>query len=127
MDNNKVVINFNDVAEISATREVLEDILSTDFIKNNLSIYDYQRIKDLIKYFRLEGSIGNDNSFFYKNHEFVLVKGHSTSISDRVVCFMKSIKQDLLIPWYSENTDIIEAGKMPPDDLLIVIDNYLNK
>lgn len=130
MEDNEVVIRFNDVAEISATREVLEDILSMNFIKNNLSIHDYQRIKYLINWIKFKGIIDSNNSFFYRNHEFALVKVHGPTITDKVVCFMTDNKHDLLMPWCyenTENTDIIEAGRMPPDTLLKVIDSYFDK
>lgn len=126
MEDNEVIIRFNDVAEIPATREVLEDILNMNFIKNNLSIRDCQRIKYLINWFKFKGIIDSDNSFFYKSHEFALVKVRGPIITDKFVCFMTDNKHDLLIPWCSENNNIIEAGRMPPDTLLKAIDNYLD-
>ncbi len=126
MDDGEIVIKFDDFSEINATREVLEVILDMQDVKEKLSIYDYQRIKNITKQLWHNSNIRSDNSFSYRGYEFVLIKIHSPIIVDKVVCFMSNNKHDILIPWHSENTDIIEAGKMPPDTLLIVIDNYLD-
>ena len=126
MDNN-LNIKFDDYSEINATREVLEDILNMDFIKNNLSTFDYQRINDLVKWFRLKCAINNDNTFFYKGHEFALVKVHGRATVDKVICFMIGLKHNELLPWYSEKIDTCKEGEMPPDNLLKVIDNYFDK
>lgn len=126
MDND-ISVKFDDCSEINATREVLEDLLSRQYIKDNLSVYDYKRVKDLAKQLWCNTTINSDNSFFYRGYEFTLIKVCSPVIVDKVICFFKGTDHDTLIPWCSENTDIIEVGKMPPNSLLIVIDNYLDK
>lgn len=126
MDNN-LNIKFDDYSEINATREVLEDLLSRQYVKDNLSVYDYKRVKDLAKQLWRNTTINSDNLFIYRGYEFTLIKVHSPTIVDKVICFMTGTDHDILMSWYSENTDIIEVGKVPPDSLLIVIDNYLDR
>lgn len=120
-------IKFDDYSEVNATREVLEDLLSRQYVKDNLSVYDYKRVKDLIKQLWCNTPIDSDNSFFYRGYKFTLIKVHSLAIVDKVICFSTGNDHDILVSWYSENTDIIKIGKMPPDSLLIAIDNYLDK
>lgn len=137
MKNNTTInIKFDDILEVNATREVLEDLLSRKYIKENLSIYDYKRVKDLAKQLLLNTTIYSDGTFFYRRYVFTLVKIHVSTIADKVICFITGNERDtstpwysendILIPWCSENTDIIETGKMPPDDLLKAIDYYLD-
>ena len=127
MKNNTTInIEFDNSSEINATREVLEDLLSRKYIKENLSIYDYGRIKNLVNQLWHGPVIYSDNTFFYRGYDFILINIYNTTFADRVICFSKGTERDTLIPWYSENTDIIETGKMPPDDLLKAIDDYLN-
>lgn len=125
-NNNSVIIKFDDSSEINATREVLEDLLCRQYIRDSLSVYDYGRIKNLVKQLWRNTTIINNNVFFYRGYNFTLIKVHGPTIADKVICFITGTERDTLIPWYSENTDIIETGKMPPDDLLKVIDDYLN-
>ena len=137
MDNNFITnIEFDDILEVSATREVLEDLLSRKYIKENLSIYDYARIKNLVKQLWLNTTIYSDGTFSYRGYVFTLIKIHDVSIADKVICFITGnardtstpwySENDILIPWCSENTGIIETGKTPPVDLLKAIDNYLD-
>lgn len=132
MDNNNNSINsinikFDDSSEINATREVLEDLLCRQYIRDSLSVYDYARIKNLVKQlWRNITRISSNNMFFYRGYNFTLIKVHDSTIADKVICFITGTERDTLIPWFSENTDIVETGKMPPDDLLKVIDDYLN-
>lgn len=135
MDNN-LNIKFDDYSEINATREVLEDLLSRQYVKDNLSVYDYKRVKDLAKQLWRNTPINSDDAFFYLGYVFTLVKIHVSTIADKVICFITGntrytsipwySENDILIPWCSENTDIIKVGKMPPDDLLKAIDTYLD-
>lgn len=129
MDKKVVGVKFDDVVEISATHEVLEDLLNRQYIKDNLSICDYERIKDLAKQIWYNTTVDSNGTFFYKGYEFVLVKVHSSVIVDKVICFLSDTSKDKdeLMPWFSEKTDIIEADKTPPDDLIAVIDEYLDK
>lgn len=127
MEDNEVVIRFDDVAEISATRKVLEDLLDRQYIKENLSVYDYKRIKDLAKQLWCNTSINSDNSFFYRGHNFTLIRVCNPATVDKVICFMIGLKHDELLPWYSEKIDTCKEGEMPPDNLLKVIDNYFDK
>ncbi len=120
-------IKFDDYSEINATREVLEDLLSRQYVKDNLSIYDYKRVKDLAKQLLYNTSIDSDNSFFYRGYKFTLIKVHSPAIVDKVICFYTNNDHDILMSWCYENTDIIEIGKMPPVSLLTAIDNYLDR
>ena len=125
-NNNSINVKFSDSSEINATREVLEDLLCRQYIRDSLSVYDYERIKNLVKQLWRNTTIINNNVFFYRGYNFTLIKVHGPMIADKVICFITGTERDTLIPWYSENTDIIETGKMPPDDLLKVIDDYLN-
>ena len=131
MDNNNSInsvnIKFDDSSEINATREVLEDLLCRQYIRDSLSVYDYARIKNLVKQlWRNITRISSNNMFFYRGYNFTLIKVHDSTIADKVICFITGTERDTLIPWFSVNTDIVETGKMPPDDLLKVIDDYLN-
>lgn len=132
MDNNNNSINsmnikFDNSSEIDATREVLEDLLCRKYIRDNLSVYDYGRIKNLVKQlWRNTTRISSNNTFFYRGYNFTLIKVHDSTIADKVICFIIGTERDTLIPWFSEDTDIVETGKMPPDDLLKAIDDYLN-
>ena len=137
MKNNTTInIEFDDSFEVNATREVLEDLLSRQYVKDNLSVYDYKRVKDLAKQLWRNTTINSDDAFFYRGYVFTLVKIHVPTIADKVICFITGNTRDTSIPWYSENdilipwcseiTDIVETGKMPPDDLLKAIDNYLD-
>ena len=124
---NSINIKFDDSSEINATREVLEDLLCRQYIRDSLSVYDYARIKNLVKQlWRNITRISSNNTFFYRGYNFTLIKVHDSTIADKVICFIIGTERDTLIPWFSENTDIVETGKMPPDDLLKVIDDYLN-
>lgn len=126
-DNTNINIKFDDNLEVHATREVLEDLLDKQFVKDNLSICDYKRIKDLAKQLWHNTTINNDGKFLYRGYEFILIRIFSPIIMDKVICFMTGTDSDVLMPWCSEKVDIIEAYKMPPDSLLVVIDNYLDK
>lgn len=125
-NNNSINIKFDDSSEINATREVLEDLLCRQYIRDNLSVYDYSRIKNIVKQLWRNTTIDSNNTFFYRGYNFTLIKVHGSTIADKVICFITGTERDTLIPWFSENTDIVETGKMPPDDLLKVIDDYLN-
>ena len=124
--NNSINIKFSDSSEINATREVLEDLLCRQYIRDSLSVYGYERIKNLVKQLWRNTTINSNNTFFYRGYNFTLIKIHGSIIADKVICFITGTERDTLIPWYSENTDIVETGKTPPDDLLKVIDDYLN-
>lgn len=127
MKNNTTInIEFDDSSEINATREVLEDLLCRQYIRDNLSVYDYGRIKNLVKQLWRNTTINSNNTFYYRGYNFTLVKIHDSTMADKVICFITGTERDTLMPWFSENTDIVETGKMPPDDLLKVIDDYLN-
>lgn len=125
MDNN-LNIKFDDYSEVNATREVLEDLLSRQYVKDNLSVYDYKRVKDLAKQLWCNTPIDSDNLFCYRGYDFILIRICNSTIVDKVVCFMTCTNSDVLIHWCSENTDIIKVGKMPPNDLLNAIDDYLD-
>ena len=126
MKNNTTInIKFDDSSEINATREVLEDLLSRQYVKDSLSIYDYGRIKNLVKQLWRNTTINSNNTFFYRGYNFTLIEIHGSTIADKVICFITGTERDTLIPWCSENTDIIKVGKMPPNDLLNAIDDYL--
>lgn len=125
-NNNSINIKFSDSSEINATREVLENLLCRQCVRDGLSVYDYERIKNLAKQLWRNTTININNTFFYRGYNFTLIKTHGSMMTDKVICFITGTERDTLIPWYSENTNIIEIGKMPPDDLLKVIDDYLN-
>ena len=97
-DNNSVIIKFDDSSEINATREVLEDLLCRQYIRDSLSVYDYGHIKNLVKQLWRNTTIINNNVFFYRGYNFTLIKVHGPTIADKVICFITGTERDTLIP-----------------------------